>query len=315
MATTTPSTGSGQALRQAQDTAFETDRVYGVRRVLGQTLPYVFLVISILPIIIGYTWVIVATFSTRTEGLLPIDRQGNVGGLTLQNWTFVLDSEIWQVTLNSFLIAIGMVIGVGFVASLTGYALSRMNFAGRKGFLGMTLILHAFRPEMLLIGIFLVLLLIKQIPVIGQYFGFNTIGGVAMVMISLDLPLGVWLMKGFFDNLSWDMERAALIDGASRFRVWWEIIIPQIKPGLAALAIFNFITGWNAYLIPFTFTIGAKVSNLPVYLNQFSGDTSLVSWSQVAAVGLFSLLPVLVFFIFTQEALLNIYSGGAKGGV
>ena len=294
--------------------AFETERSYTFKRFLGQAITYLILFISILPILIGYTWIIVATFSARTHGILPVDSQGNIGGWTLENWAFITDPQIWRVTLNSFGIASGMVIGVGTVSALTGYALSRMNFAGRKGFLGLTLILHAFRPEMLLIAIFIVLLLIGSIPIIGKWFGYNTIGGVALVMISLDLPLGVWLMKGFFDNISWDMERAALIDGASRFRVWWEIIIPQIKPGIAALAIFNFISGWNAYLIPFTFTIGSKVSNLPVYLNQFSGDTSLVSWNQVAALGLFSLLPVMIFFIFTQEALLNIYSGGTKGG-
>lgn len=295
-------------------TTFETDRTYGVRRSLGRAIPYILLVISILPIVIGYAWVFIATFSQRTQGLVPVDAQGNVGGWTLQNWSFLNDPEVWGATLNSFGIAIGMVIGVGFISSLTGYALARMNFSGRKGFLGMTMLLHAFRPEMLLIAIFQVLLFMGGIPLIGKLFGFNTVGGVALVMVTLDLPLGVWLMKGFFDNLSWDMERAALIDGASRFRVWWEIIIPQIKPGLAALSIFTFITGWNAYLIPFTFTIGSKVANLPVLLNRFSQDTSLVSWNQVAALGLFQLIPVIIFFIFTQEMLLNIYSGGAKGG-
>ena len=295
-------------------TTFETERAYGARRIWGQVIPYVLLILSITPIIVGYAWVIIATFSLRTEGLLPVDKDGNIGGLTLQNWKFITESEIWRVTLNTFGIAVGMVIGLGFVSSLAGYALSRMNFAGRKGFLGLTLILHAFRPEMLLIAIFFVLQFIKGAPVIGKWFGFNTVGGVALVMVSLELPLGIWLMKGFFDNIPWDMERSALIDGASRFRVWWEIIIPQIKPGLAALAIFNFITGWNAFLIPFTFTLGSKVSNLPVYLNRFSEDTSLVGWNQVAAVGLFSLIPVMIFFIFTQEMLLNIYSGGAKGG-
>ncbi len=294
---------------------FETERTSGWRRKVGQAIPYILLTISVLPILVGYAWVIIATFSTRTEGLMPVDAEGNLGGFTLENWTFLADPEIWRVTLNTFLIAIGMVIGVGFVASLAGYALSRMNFAGRKGFLGLTLILHAFRPEMLLIAIFFVLLFLGDIPVIGKFLGFNTVGGVALVMISLELPLGIWLMKGFFDNITWDMERSALIDGASRFRVWWEIIIPQIKPGLAALSIFLFISGWNAFLIPYTFTIGAKVSNLPVYLNQFSGDTSLMSWNQVAAVGLFSLIPVIIFFLFTQEALLSIYGGGSKGGV
>ncbi|MFQ5406891.1 MAG: carbohydrate ABC transporter permease [Anaerolineales bacterium] len=295
-------------------TTFETERAYGLRRTLGRTLPYAFLIVSIMPIVIGYVWVLIATFSKRTEGLKPVDAAGNFGGFTLENWTFLRESEIWNATLNSFLIAVGMVIIVGFVSTLTGYALARMNFAGRKGFLGLTLVLHAFRAELLLIGLFQVLLYLAGLPLLGKIAGFNTIGGVALVMVSLELPLGIWLMKGFFDNLSWDMERAALIDGASRLRVWWEIIIPQIKPGIAALAIFNFISGWNAYLVPFTFTIGSKVANLPVYLNQFSGDTSLTSWNRVAAIGLFQLLPVMVFFIFTQEALLSIYGGGAKGG-
>ncbi len=296
-------------------TTFETDRAYGARRVLGQTIPYVLLIITILPIVVGFAWILIATFSVRTHGLLPVDVNGNIGGWTLRNWTFLVDPQIWQRTLNSFLIAIGMVVGVGSVSTLTGYALARMNFSGRKGFLGLTLVLHAFRPELLLIAIFQVLLFVGGLPLIGNWVGFNTAGGVALVMVALELPLGVWLMKGFFDNIPWDMERSALIDGASRFRVWWEIIIPQIRPGLAALAIFNFITGWNAWLIPFTFTIGTTTSNLAIYINQLStSDMSPVHWNQIAAVGLFQLVPVMIFFIFTQEMLLNIYSGGVKGG-
>lgn len=296
-------------------TTFEAGRRHGVRRWIGQSIPYAVLIISVLPIVIGYAWLIIATFATRTEGLLPVDTEGNIGGLTLKNWVFLKDPLVWRITFNSFGIALAMVLGVGFIATLTGYALSRMNFSGRKLFLGSTLILHAFRPEMLLIAIFFVLQFIGGLPAIGSFVGFNTVGGVALVMVALELPLGVWLMKGFFDNIPWDMERAALIDGASRFRVWWEIILPLIRPGIAALAIFTFITGWSAYLIPFTFTIGSNSSNLAIYINQLStSDVAPVAWSVVAAVGLWQLIPVTIFFIFTQEMLLNIYSGGAKGG-
>lgn len=291
-----------------------TSRLYSISNLFGRPLAYLVLVVSIVPIIVGYAWLIIASFSLRTEGLLPKDAEGNIGGLTLDNWNFLSDPDIWRVTFNSLGIALFMVVGVGLVSSLAAYALSRMNFAGRKGFLSLTLILHAFPGVSLIIAIFFVLRFLGDIPLIGDLIGFNTIGGVALVMIALELPLGIWLMKGFFDNISWDMERAALIDGASRFRVWREIILPQIKPGIAALAIFNFITGWSAYLIPFTFTIGSKVANLPVFMNRMLGDTAPVNWNQVAAVGLFQLIPVMVFFIFTQEMLLNIYSGGAKGG-
>jgi inositol-phosphate transport system permease protein len=280
---------------------------------MGRRFAYAFLILSILPILVGYTWLVVATISTRTRGLLPADVEGNLGGFTLSNWDFVFEGAIWNAMLNSLLIAVAMVIGVGIASTAGGYALSRMKFAGRKAFLTGTLVLHAFKAEMLLIAIFFVLRWLGGIPVLGDYIGFNTVGGVALVMVALELPLGIWLMKGFFDNLSWDMERAALIDGASRFRVWWQIMVPQVRPGIAALSLFTFIAGWNAYLVPFTFSIGSKVANMPVFLNQLMSDTAPTNWNQIAAVGLFQMIPLIIFFIFTQELLLNIYAGGSKG--
>ena len=278
-----------------------------LRQKLGVATPYVILVISVVPIFVGYLWLVINSFAVRTEGLLP------VGGLTLDNWSFLLETpfgrgypSIWRITLNTFLVATFMTVFVVFVSSLAGYALSRLKFSGRKSFLSLTLILHAFPSVTLLIGIFFVL------RALGLY---NNLFGVGLVMIGFELPFGIWLMKGFFDNVSWDMERAALIDGASRLRVWWQIILPTIKPGIAALAIFAFISGWNAWLIPRTFTIGAgQQATLSVYLQNFQGDTVMVQWGAVTAVGLFQLVPVALFFIFTQDLLLTIYSGGAKGG-
>jgi inositol-phosphate transport system permease protein len=292
----------------------ETIKSYENRQRNGRRLAYAFLILSISPIVLGYAWLIIASFSFRTRGLIPVNAEDNFGGLTLSNWDFLADGAIWTAMLNSLLIAVAMVIGVGIVSTSAGYALARMKFVGRKAFLSMTLVLHAFKAEMLLISIFFVLLTIGDWPVIGNIVGFNTVGGVALVMIALELPLGIWLMKGFFDGLAWDMERAAMIDGASRFRVWWEIMLPQIRPGIAALSLFTFIAGWNAYLVPFTFTIGTKVANMPVFLNQLVSDTAPVNWNQIAAVGMFQLIPLLIFFIFTQELLLNIYAGGSKGG-
>ena len=277
-----------------------------LRQRLGAALPYIILVITVLPIFVGYAWLVINSFSVSTEGLRST-------GFTLSNWSFLREPpfgrgypSIWRVTLNTFMIAISMTFFVVVVSSLAGYALSRQNFRGRKTFLSGTLVLHAFPSVTLLIGIYFVLRTLKL---------YNTNLGVALVMIGFELPFGIWLMKGFFDNVSWDMERAALIDGASRLRVWGEIIMPTIKPGIAALAIFAFISGWNAWLIPKTFTIGAgQNATLSVYLQNFMGDTVAVQWGMVTAVGLFQLIPVAIFFIFTQDLLLSIYAGGAKGG-
>ncbi len=289
---------------------------------LKSILAYLALLTFSIPIFLAFLWLIITTFSTRTEGLESL-------GWTLSNWSFLYKSpfgpnfpSIWLATLNTFLLATVMTTIVVFVSSMSAYALSRMKFAGRKGFLSATLILHAFPSVTLLIPIYFILRWITKIPIIGKGlpliggFGFNTIGGVALVMVAFQLPFGIWIMKGFFDNISWDMERSALIDGASRFQVWWKILMPNIKPGIAALSIFAFISGWNAYLIPFTFTVGraGKTTVLSVYLQNFMSESVMTEWNMVAAVGLFQLIPVLIFFFFTQEALLNIYGGGAKGG-
>ena len=286
----------------------------------GHWAPYIALVGLLSPLLVGYFWVIVATFSYRTKGLIPLDGNDNFGGFTLKNWESIfvgniagLEFNIWPILMTSLAIAVVMTFVVLLVSSMAGYALSRMHFPGRRFFLSFTLILHGFPAITLLIPIFIVLLRLGEMPIIGEVVGFNTIGGIALVMVAFQLPLGVWLMKGFFDNIPWDMERSALIDGASRFRTYWEILLPQIRPGLLALGIFAFIGGWNAYIIPATYSIGTGLSNLPVFLNELIDETAPVDWNQVAAVGLFQLIPIFIFFIFAQEYLLNIYAGGTKG--
>ena len=294
-----------------------------LRPKLKPMLAYLVLIVPSSLIIVGFLWLLITSFSTRVEGLKSL-------GWTLNNWRFLWESpfgpqypSIWAVTLNTLVMSLIMTLIVVVVSSLTGYALSRMKFPGRKGFLSLTLILHAFPSVTLLIPIYFVLLWIAKIPLIGRGvpflggFGYNTIGGVALVMVAFQLPFGIWIMKGFFDNISWDMERSALIDGASRFKVWWQIIMPNIKPGIAALSIFSFLTAWNAYLIPLTFTAGraGKSAVLSLYLQNFISESVMTEWNAVAAVGLFQLVPVVLFFLFTQEALLNIYGGGKKGGV
>jgi inositol-phosphate transport system permease protein len=266
-------------------------------------LPYLLLLLLTSPLLIGYAWLILATFSRRTYGLIP-------EGWTLDTWQFLWNfadwrQSIWGVALNTLMLALGLSIVVVALSALAGYSLSRLDFVGRRGFMSLTLILHAFPSVTLLIAIYFVLRSLQL---------YNTIQGVMLVKVALELPLGMWLMKGFFDNVPWDIERAAMVDGASRFRIWWQIVLPLIRPGIAALAIFSFISGWNEFLIPYTFILNRQQATLAVYLQQLVGDSRFVDYGQVAAIGLFQLLPVVLFFLFTQRYLLSIYAGGVKGG-
>ena len=292
-----------------------------LRAVLLKPLPILLISLLSLPIIVGFAWVFISTFSRRIYGLMPVTPDGSFGGLTLENWSFlVTDIAIWKLTLNTFLLATGLSIGIILVSSLAAYPLSRMKFPGRKGYLSLTLVLHAFPSVTLLIAIYFVLRWISRIPIIGNDlpiiggFGYNTLGGVILVEMAFLLPLGVWLMKGFFDNISWDLERAALIDGCSRFRTWRQILMPQIRPGLAALGIFAFMHGWSSFLVPYTFMLDGKTAVISTYLNDLTSGLQTINYGEVAAVGLFQLVPILLFYTFTQKYLLTIFGGGMKGG-
>ena len=273
-------------------------------RKLRASVPYILLVVLSSPIILGYAWLLIATFARSTRGLRP------VGGWTLNNWRFLVEqrglrTSIWVVTFNTFVVAVLLAVIVVAISALAGYALSRLKFAGRRAILSTALIMHAFPSVTLLIAIFFVLRVLRL---------YDTLLGVTLVQAALELPLGIWLMKGFFDTVPWDVERAALIDGGSRLRAWWDVVLPLVRPGIAALSIFCFISGWGAFLIPYTFTTGETRATIAVYLNNMLGSTRFVNYGEVAAVGLFQLLPILLFFVFSQEYLLKVFSGGTKGG-
>lgn len=272
------------------------------RASLGTVFPYIALVVITLPLLIMYGWLFLSSFATRMEGMKPL-------GFTLRNWRFLTETlphrpTVWAMVRNTFVFALSVALVELAIASSAGYVLSRMRFPGRRLFLSLTIVLHAFPSVTLLIAIFFVL------RTLGLY---DRLLGVILVKVALELPLGIWLMKGFFDTVSWDVEMAALVDGCSRFRIWLRIMLPLIKPGIAALAIFAFISGWNEFLLPYIFLPTSTNQTLSVFLQGLSGDIGRVDYGLLTAVGLFYALPTLLFFIFTQRYLLRIYSGGVKG--
>ncbi len=142
---------------------------------------------------------------------------------------------------------------------------------------------------------------------------FDTLIGVILVKSALELPFGIWIMKGFYDTVPWEIEMAGLQDGASRFQVWYKLILPQIMPGIAALAIFSFMAGWSEFVLPLILAPSSEARLLSVYLAGLMIDDYLSDFGLFKAVGLFYVVPVMIFYLFTQDKLMNIYGGGTKG--
>ena len=262
-----------------------------------------FLLIVSVPILVMYAWLIIDSVTLiNPQSIWP--RQ-----FTWHNWRFLVETlpghpSIWPVTFNTGVFALSTVVLVVVFSSTAGYALSRLHFPFRAHFLGGVLILHAFPSVTLLISIFLML------RILGLY---DTLLGVILVKASLELPLGIWVMKGFYDTVPWEIEIAGIQDGASRFQVWYKLILPQVRPGIAALCIFSFIAGWSEYVLPLILAPSADVQILSVYLASLVQDSYLSDFGLFKAVGLFYIMPVMLFYLFTQDKLMHIYGGGTRG--
>ena len=271
-------------------------------------IPYVVLVLGTLPILVLYGWLLYSSFFPRVEGLTPI------GAFTVENWRFLWAPEsveqlrnkppVIPATINTFLFATSTAGVVLLISSMAGYALSRLRFPGRRMFLGGVLLLHSFPSVTLLVATFLVL---RQIGLYDQLIG------VILVKAAFELPFGVWIMKGFFDTVPWELEMAALVDGASRWRTWWRVMLPQVKPGLLALGLLAFVQGWNEFLLPFIFMPSGTQATLALFVRSILADGRFVDYGVLTAVGLYYVFPVLALFFFAQEQLMRIYGGGVKG--
>ncbi|NRB16374.1 MAG: carbohydrate ABC transporter permease [Rhodobacteraceae bacterium] len=262
------------------------------------------LTIVSLPLVIMYVFTLVDTFTNTEPGSLVPNE------FTTEHWRFLWSPDVgrgsvWVATVNTFIFASTTALIVTSISVTAAYALSRLDFPARRFFLSGIIILHAFPTITLIIAIFLIL----------QWLGlFDTLIGVIIVKTALELPFGIWIMKGFYDTVPWEIEMAGVQDGASRFMVWHKLVLPQVQPGLAALLIFSFLSGWSEFLLPLVLAPGSDSQVLSTYLAYFLLDDSLeVDFNLFKSVGLFYAVPVILIYLVFQKKLMNIYGGGSKG--
>jgi arabinogalactan oligomer/maltooligosaccharide transport system permease protein len=206
--------------------------------------------------------------------------------------------------LNSIIVAGNTtLIGVIFAATAS-YALSRFKFLGRGGVLAAFLITQMFPGAILIIPLYN---LLNQFGLLNNWFGL------VLAYCTIALPFSVWMLKGFFDTIPYDLEEAATVDGTSPFGAFWRIILPLTLPGIAVVAFFNFMTAWNEFLLAFTFMSTDVNYTLPVGLRTFISQFD-AQWQYMAACAVIITVPVLIGFFFTQKYLVSgLTSGSVKG--
>lgn len=212
--------------------------------------------------------------------------------------------NVWKAFLNSLLLAGSQTVIVVTVASLAGYYLSRFQFPGRAGMLRALLVLHAFPVLTLIVPLFLML----------YYIGLlDTLLGVILVLVGFELPFAVFIMKGFFDAVPWDIEMSALTDGASRRQAFVQVVLPQVTNGIIAVSVFSFIRGWEEYIFVFTFLISNANWTMSLYMFFVRDDVMGVDYGVVSAVGVFYLVPSLLLYAAAQRYLMQMTISGVTG--
>jgi multiple sugar transport system permease protein len=205
---------------------------------------------------------------------------------------------------SSFIIAIGTTVITMLMAVPAAYALARLRFPGKK-FSGFYVLATQMLPPVgIIIPYFLIL----------RHIGWiDTYQGIILIYLSFSLPFAIWLLVSYFEDIPFEMEEAAYLDGASRLRTLWRIIIPQVRGGIAVTVVFVFLNAWNEFLFAVVLS-GNTVRPVTVAMFNFVSVEQTL-WAKLAAVSVLAMLPVVILGIIAQKNIVKgLTVGAVKGG-
>ncbi|HEV2526983.1 MAG TPA: carbohydrate ABC transporter permease [Thermomicrobiales bacterium] len=267
------------------------------RRRSRNLIRHLFLSLFLIAMVYPLVWMVVSSFKPgylvlTQPGLIPTE-------VTFSNYTEgwnALTRPFSHFFLNSAIITVAAIVGNLVSCSLAAYALARLDFRARKAYFAITLAS---------------VMLPFHVLIIPQYVFFSQVG-LVNTFWPLILPkflatdaFFVFLMVQFVRTIPRDLDRAAMIDGASFFRIFWDIILPLMRPALITTTIFTFIWTWNDFFTPLIYLTSTDLYTVSLALNQLVDTESQQGVGRLFAMSLLSLVPVLVVFTFAQRYLIR----------
>ncbi|TDT52000.1 sugar ABC transporter permease [Fonticella tunisiensis] len=254
-----------------------------------------FIVAAILPIVWIFTTSINASNTLLTTSLDIIPEK-----MTLNHYKNILfgpNSNFFLWLKNSIIVA-GATTGLSLMLGTTAaYAFSRFRFKGRKTLLNIFLLLNAFPNILAIVAYYKIITTLNLV---------NTLIGLVIVYTGGQLVFTIWNLKGYFDTLPYEIEEAALIDGASVLKIFTKIVLPLSRPAIAVTAMFSFMAGWNEYIFAMTFTTNKGIFTLPVGLWSLQNAGNYAqNWPLFAAGSLIVAVPVMIVFLLLQKSLIS----------
>ena len=248
-----------------------------------------------------FLWILIASFRpnmelVRNQTLIPQN-------ITLENYVSLFaKSAYWKWVINSFIVSLYTVILSLPLIVAGAYSVYRTQFRGRNVLSFFLLSVYIFPTALLVVPIFKIF---NGLSLIDSHLGC------ALMNTAFAVPFGIWLLQAFLRSLPPELEEAAAVDGISKIRTLFQIIIPQAAPGIIAIAMFAFIVSWTEYLFAMTLLLSNDLHTLPIGLTGIVFGQYRVNWGFAAAGAVGSALPVFILFLIVGRWFIRGISAGA----
>lgn len=257
---------------------------------------YIFYPVVVAAVLLPLSWALFGGFKRSNEifayppTILPRSP-------TLQNFIELFTRlEFGGYIWNSVVVAFWTVLLTFFFGGLAGYALSRMEFRYKDAFLVM------------LLGVQLIPSTVNIVPyymIMTKLGLLNTLTALVMIYTATHIPITIWVLKGFFDTVPRSVDEAAAIDGCSKWRTLWNIIVPLSLPGLSVAGFLVFVSAWSEFLVPLVIASNKDVAVASVGLFTFFGPDLQTAYTSLFAAALVTVTPVVVAYFFAQRFLVS----------
>lgn len=283
----------------------------GQQRRLGTILRLLIALIAIAFALFPVIWVISASFNPTgnlaTQQLIPEN-------LSTKNYNDLLTNPLspfgsWL--LNSLKVAIITSLLGLFSIMLSAYSFSRFRFAGRRQLLLALLLVQVFPTLLMFVAIFY---LFQQLGSYIPWLGLNQHAPLILTYLGTQMGIQIWLMKGFFDSIPRDIDESALVDGATHWQIFWQLIVPLARPIIVIVGLLVFIASYNEFVLASVLLKDVNQYTLMVGLYLFVSDAFTQNWGIFAAGALLGSLPVVVIYLALQDQIVGGLTAGAVKG-
>ena len=220
-----------------------------------------------------------------------------------KNYNEVLFSQgMLEFTVNSIIVVGATTVLVLVIATPAAYAFSRFRFRGNENLAFTILSMRFMPPVAIAIPLFLMM---RWVGTHDSYLGL------ILPYIAFSLPLVVWIMIGFFDEIPQEIDDAAIMDGCTRFEVLWRVMLPMVRPGLVTASLFGAIFIWNEFLVALYVIDSREFQTISLGAATLVSAQRPIDWNIAAAVGVVTVVPILIFSLFVQRYIVRGLTAGA----